>query len=206
MRISKRALLLLVLITFFVQFLITLQSIQHNNSNYPTVSALYQKHEVPAIKRGAVVAVSSEWDPSWGASAAVLYSKEYEEMVGAHAWGPSILDTNQWLQISFHVPKTFVAIETQGRGAWYTEWVTSYVVKYTLNGKDWFLADNGKEFQGNTDRNSIVYHRFSSPFQAYAVRICIILCGVLLDNKLPKVHLILFVPIHHTFSHSIQTS
>eukprot|EP01112_Ceratiomyxa_fruticulosa_P016709 TRINITY_DN5091_c0_g1_i2.p1 TRINITY_DN5091_c0_g1~~TRINITY_DN5091_c0_g1_i2.p1 ORF type:complete len:107 (+),score=16.68 TRINITY_DN5091_c0_g1_i2:364-684(+) len=71
------------------------------------------KEEAAAIERGAIVTASSEWDPSCSASRARLHYKPRE---GAHSWASAFNDFNQWLQISFHVPKTFVAIATQGRG------------------------------------------------------------------------------------------
>eukprot|EP01112_Ceratiomyxa_fruticulosa_P016710 TRINITY_DN5091_c0_g1_i4.p1 TRINITY_DN5091_c0_g1~~TRINITY_DN5091_c0_g1_i4.p1 ORF type:complete len:100 (+),score=14.39 TRINITY_DN5091_c0_g1_i4:483-782(+) len=71
------------------------------------------KEESAAIERGAIVTVSSEWDPHHGLTRARLHYKSRE---GAQSWCAAFNDNNQWIQISFHVPKTFVAIATQGRG------------------------------------------------------------------------------------------
>jgi len=60
-----------------------------------------------------------------------------------------VVDINQWLQVARGGQKRKVtAIATQGR-ADADQWVKEYVVKYILDGETWYLADNGRIFQGN---------------------------------------------------------
>ncbi len=43
---------------------------------------------------------------------------------------------------------------------------------YTLDGTTWYHYNSGQEFQGNSDKDTIVSHNFSTPFKARAVRVC----------------------------------
>lgn len=45
------------------------------------------------------------------------------------------------------------------------------MIHYSNNGRDWFVADNGKLFPGNKDRHTVVTHDFLNPFTARCVRI-----------------------------------
>lgn len=71
-------------------------------------------------------------------------------------------------------PKYWTGVATQGRGdgAKLNEWVKSFTVQYTLDGETWYLADNGKIFNGNFDENTKVNNDFCNPIYARTIRIC----------------------------------
>ncbi|EFA75555.1 discoidin II [Heterostelium album PN500] len=74
---------------------------------------------------------------------------------------------NQWVTLSSTEPVEFVGIRTQGRGD-FDQWVTSYQVKYTLDGSNW---NTGPSFNANTDRNTIITNRFDTPIIARSIAI-----------------------------------
>ena len=53
---------------------------------------------------------------------------------GATAWAAGQNDQNQWIQVDLGEQKIVTKIATQGRNN-YDQWVTSYVVSYSLNGQ-----------------------------------------------------------------------
>ena len=50
--------------------------------------------------------------------------------------------------------------------------MTHYRVEYSVDGIEWLPVDEGKEFVGNSDKNSIVMNEFESPVRARSLRIC----------------------------------
>ena len=133
----------------------------------PTTPA---KRWVPAIDTGLHVTASSVFSPGFSPSRARLYYSDTNPKDNGQCWYPAKLDTNQWIQVSAVENKRWVKISTQGRGD-YNNWLTSYYVTYTNNGVDWKMADNGKVFYGNSDRNTIISHEFKEPFEARAIRV-----------------------------------
>ncbi len=72
-------------------------------------------------------------------------------------------------------PKQIVAVAMQGRhekglpsGG---QWVTKYKVQHSLDGLTWHAADGGRIFDANTDRDTVVEHRFANPFVASIIRL-----------------------------------
>ena len=53
---------------------------------------------------------------------------------GATAWAAGQNDQNQWIQVDLGEQKIVTKIATQGRNN-HEQWVTSYVVSYSLNGQ-----------------------------------------------------------------------
>jgi len=121
-----------------------------------------------AIQTGCNVTTSSSWDPSHGPERIRLDFTQFRE--GAGSWCASHNDGNQWVQISSPFKRRWLAIETQGRHG-HSQWVTTYSLQYSNNGKDWFVAENGRVFQGNTDTTTKVRHEFEVGFVSKLVRI-----------------------------------
>ena len=89
----------------------------------------------------------------------------------AHAWCAATNDNAQWLAFAFEKQKQFHSVTTQGRGD-DDQWVSEFIVKYSVDGINWFCADNARVFIGNTDRNTHVTNTFDTPFIARCVKIC----------------------------------
>jgi len=93
----------------------------------------------------------------------------------AGSWSAGKNDVNQWLQVDLvnqHTKVTRVA--TQGRND-DNEWVTKYKVQYSYDGFDFqYYREQGqsviKEFAGNTDQNTVVYHDLNPPIRARYIR------------------------------------
>ena len=124
---------------------------------------------VAAIKSGYHVSASSEFDSSHGARRARLdYPRPRE---GASCWSAARNDVDQWIAVDLVDVKEVIRIETQGRGYGWFQCVTAFKVQYSVDGINWEYADNGKEYDGNTDMDSIVLTTFDTPFKARTVRI-----------------------------------
>eukprot|EP00026_Physarum_polycephalum_P018841 Phypoly_transcript_20589.p1 GENE.Phypoly_transcript_20589~~Phypoly_transcript_20589.p1 ORF type:complete len:160 (+),score=18.89 Phypoly_transcript_20589:29-481(+) len=126
--------------------------------------------EVAAIASGAHVFASSEFGPGYSVKS-ILLNSEGMGGAGAHSWCANKLDSFQWAGVGFDTPKTVIAIATQGRGD-YAQWIEEYIVKYSLNGVDWFVVDDGAVFEGNSDQNTIVRRDFSAPVKARTIKVC----------------------------------
>ncbi|CAH3022884.1 unnamed protein product [Porites evermanni] len=92
-----------------------------------------------------------------------------------HRWSWSVRHRNnrQWLQVNFQEIYRFRGIATQGRQD-ANQWVKSYALSYGLNGVDFApYKERGrvKLFTANTDRHSVVYHRFIRRVAAVFVRV-----------------------------------
>ncbi|XP_078346319.1 LOW QUALITY PROTEIN: SCO-spondin-like [Oculina patagonica] len=89
------------------------------------------------------------------------------------AWSDGNLRDNSWFQVDFGRFFKVTIISTQGRDD-AQQWVTKYRVTYSYDGK--FLRDYNeggyvKEFDGNTDRFSVVSHKLENPIIARYIRI-----------------------------------
>ena len=62
-------------------------------------------------------------------------------------------------------------IGIKGRNAWGGQYVKTFKVKYTVNGRDWIALDDNKEFVGNKDATTIKYNSITLPKKALAIRI-----------------------------------
>ena len=49
--------------------------------------------------------------------------------------------------------------------------MTHYIIKYSLDGINWHLVDDAKEFEANKDHNSKIINYFA-PIRARTVKIC----------------------------------
>jgi hypothetical protein len=124
---------------------------------------------VPAILTGARPVVSSSWNSSHSAENAQLNSTQGGPGMSS-AWCAGSNDLNQWFQLCFDSQKSWTKISIQGRGD-VDQWVTEFFVKYSDDATNWKIAEDGKIFKANIDRNTIVTHTFVSPFTSKLIRI-----------------------------------
>lgn len=125
---------------------------------------------VRALQSGTLkIRTSTDYNSDHDGTHALLnFTKQNKMSQQSEAWCASILDTNQYILLGGDVPKTFVALATQGRGDT-DQWVTSYKVSYTLDNLIWYEYENGKVFPANTDRNTPVSLFFDPPIEARSV-------------------------------------
>ncbi|KAL9964023.1 hypothetical protein ACROYT_G027596 [Oculina patagonica] len=91
------------------------------------------------------------------------------------AWSARFLDDNQWLQVDLGNQHTRVTrIATQGRnGHW--DRVTKYRLQYSDDEVNFrYYTEQGqateKDFAGNTDQDTVVYHDLNPPIRARYIR------------------------------------
>jgi len=75
-----------------------------------------------------------------------------------------------WMQLDAGHVKSIAGVVTQGRRH-HHQWVTSYKVKASADGKAWDEVDCGRTFAGNTNRDTKVFGRFTKPITARYIRI-----------------------------------
>jgi hypothetical protein len=137
-------------------------ALKENVAEVPKMPELF----IDAIETGAVVLTSTAYDINHQFG----YRLNTISPGFASAWVPDLSDLNQYIQIATGQPQRWYAVLTQGRyGS--VQYVKTYIVKHTTNGRDWTEADNGRIFEGNTDSNTVVENKFDQPFMARAIRI-----------------------------------
>ncbi|XP_072175756.1 lactadherin-like [Diadema setosum] len=84
---------------------------------------------------------------------------------------------NQWFQVDLQSPHRIVGIATQGRSE-FDQWVTSYKVMCSADGTTFNPVEeicntsgNDTTFQGNMDRNTVVYNALPRPQNCQSVRV-----------------------------------
>lgn len=120
--------------------------------------------EVYAVSAGAYVISSGVNSPQH-----MNYLLDHNGQAN-HAWIAPTAQVGHWIQVSLENPKLWTGIITQGRGD-ADQWVTTFRVLYTNNGKIWEQVEGGKIYYANTDRNTKVFQRFDVPVYARALRI-----------------------------------
>ncbi|XP_028411638.1 EGF-like repeat and discoidin I-like domain-containing protein 3 [Dendronephthya gigantea] len=119
------------------------------------------------------ITASSEWKTDHGAANGRLNFTPRDGRTGA--WSSGRNDVNQWLQVDFQRSALVTGISTQGRNG-LNQFVKSYTVSSSQDGENFqHFLENGtfkfKEFQGNTDKNSIVHHTVIPHISARFIRI-----------------------------------
>ncbi|KAK3700595.1 hypothetical protein QZH41_001586 [Actinostola sp. cb2023] len=109
---------------------------------------------------------SSNWDNNHRAANARLHFRAGSGRTGA--WSARHNNVNQWLQLDFGKIAKIVKSAIQGRSD-ANQWVTKYKLSYSREGVFWM--EYPKEFAGNTDRSTVVYHDIVPPIFAQMVRI-----------------------------------
>eukprot|EP00057_Strongylocentrotus_purpuratus_P014292 XP_011668766.1 PREDICTED: uncharacterized protein LOC590339 [Strongylocentrotus purpuratus] len=99
-----------------------------------------------------------------------------QEGVLMGAWSASTNDVNQWIQVDLRAAFEITGVITQGRkSSIFRQWVTSYQISYSIDGKDWTLVKNcdggPKIFPGNSDGDSLIENGISPPVAARFIRL-----------------------------------
>lgn len=82
--------------------------------------------------RSQQISASSEWDGNHAARLGRLNQKRAGRKIGA--WAARIRNAYQWLQIDMKVPMKVTSVSTQGRDDNTNQWVTRYLISYSLDG------------------------------------------------------------------------
>ncbi|XP_022809995.1 EGF-like repeat and discoidin I-like domain-containing protein 3 isoform X2 [Stylophora pistillata] len=94
---------------------------------------------------------------------------------GAGGWVALQHTIHEWLQVDLRSRYTSVTgLATQGRND-HGQWVTKYNVQYSIDGVEFeYYKESGqslrKEFSGNQDRDTVVYHELNPPITARYIR------------------------------------
>jgi len=119
------------------------------------------------------ISASSQWDANHAAVQGRLHFKAGGGKQGA--WSARANDVNQWLQIDLGNMYTKVTrVASQGRQG-SNQWVTKYKLQYSTDGVNFqYYKDEGqaadKEFLGNADQNTVVYHALYPAVSARYIR------------------------------------
>ncbi|CAH1272632.1 TNR [Branchiostoma lanceolatum] len=101
------------------------------------------------------------------------YHGRLNSLEGQSAWVARVNERGQWLQIDLDGTAVVHGVVTQGR-ATYDQWVTSYKLEHSWNGRSWTTITDtdgsDKIFTGNADRSTPVTHILRPPVAARYVR------------------------------------
>ncbi|XP_078696172.1 uncharacterized protein LOC144924635 isoform X2 [Branchiostoma floridae x Branchiostoma belcheri] len=111
------------------------------------------------------ITASSFWDKNFDA-----YRGRLNGVAGAGAWAAETNTIGEWLQVDLGEKKRVTGTIIQGRYRNHDQWVTSYKLQYSVDGRRWVTCDGSKNFPGNTDRNTPVTNLLDSPIDARYVR------------------------------------
>ncbi|KAL9957490.1 hypothetical protein ACROYT_G039128 [Oculina patagonica] len=99
---------------------------------------------------------------------------------GHGTWSAAENDVNPWLQIDLIGQYIATRVATQGSYK-HDEWVTKYKLQYVNDGNNFqYYMQHGqttdKEFDGNTDQNTVVFHYLNPPITARYIRFVPVAC------------------------------
>ncbi len=92
------------------------------------------------------------------------------QLLSPVAWVADKKNQKQWIEIPAPNSGIVVGIRTQGR-ATAEQWTKTYQLQAQLSDGSYQDIDAGATFNGNTDRSSIVEHRFNAPADTVAIRV-----------------------------------
>ncbi|XP_044165741.1 uncharacterized protein LOC114963329 isoform X1 [Acropora millepora] len=127
------------------------------------------------VESGAIpdsqMSASSQWDGNHAAKQGRLFFKSTTK---ASSWSAKTNNANQWLQVHLRVYTRVTRVASQGRHA-VLQWVTKYKLQYSIDGNTFhYFIEAGqsadKEFAGNSDGDTVVYHALTPPINARYIR------------------------------------
>jgi len=86
------------------------------------------------------------------------------------AWGPKRPQVGEWLQMDTGSLQTIAGVVTQGRRG-VNQWVKSFIVKVSADGRQWKDVECQRRWKGNKDQSSKVKTFFPEPLLARYIRI-----------------------------------
>ena len=88
----------------------------------------------------------------------------------ANAWCPQAAQKGEWIKVSKENPAIWTGISLQGRGD-VSNWVNSFKLAYTVNGREWKFVNDGNSLAGVYDRSTKRRIIFDKPIYARALKI-----------------------------------
>lgn len=83
---------------------------------------------------------------------------KYYELNSGSCWAASDQTCNvpekDYIQFNFKEPETIIGIDLQGRKG-SNQWITKFKIMTSQNGTNFNYAFNGREFEGNTDNETV---------------------------------------------------
>ena len=70
-------------------------------------------------------------------------------MAGWCPWHPRL---GEWIQVTSENPRFWKSVIMQGKGN-HDQWVKTFQVSYSMNGKTWKKVEGGRTFNANNNRN-----------------------------------------------------
>ncbi|XP_078365168.1 EGF-like repeat and discoidin I-like domain-containing protein 3 isoform X2 [Oculina patagonica] len=142
------------------------------SGNYCGVCSTPLGMESGAILDSQITA-STVYDANHAAHQARLHFKRSGDIQGGWSARPS--DNNQWLQVDLQRTTRVTRIATQGRYR-YNQWVTEYKLQYGEDGQTFKtyrrIGDQSDTiFQGNTEKDTVVYHDLNPIIEARYIRV-----------------------------------
>ena len=107
------------------------------------------------------ITASSEWDSNHGPTNGRLNFKAGGGRTGA--WSAKSNDANQWFQVDFRKETIVSEIYIQGRQD-RDQWVTSYTVSYSNDGKNYRLYTQNGQLKVKATNRRLKYNMSSSRF------------------------------------------
>jgi hypothetical protein len=86
------------------------------------------------------------------------------------AWCAGSRSISDWMQMDSGEVQSIAGVIIQGRRI-YAQWVKSFKVEVSDDGKEWFPVECGREFDGSTDQNTKVRILFEKPVKARFMRV-----------------------------------
>lgn len=123
------------------------------------------------------ITASSEYDIYHNPKRARLHTKEAGLGIGTGAWTSFANDLNQWLQVDLGKITPVTHVATQGRNTWSpAQMVTKYKLQFSDDEVSFlFYKRQGESsdavFDGNVDRDTVVYHHLNPAITARFLRI-----------------------------------
>ncbi|CAH3172634.1 unnamed protein product [Porites evermanni] len=122
------------------------------------------------VSKGMLTA-SSMYNHYYGPWNSRLHARNYGSIRGG--WVAKYRNRNQWIQIDLGVVTRVKRIATQGRYD-ANQWVKSYTVSYSSDGSRFYPVKHGRRikiFQGNMERQLVVFHKFRPSLKTRYVRV-----------------------------------
>ncbi|XP_029636990.1 lactadherin isoform X1 [Octopus sinensis] len=114
---------------------------------------------------------SNSYPQVWDKYCHEKYGRVY--MPNKYGWCAKYKSPSEWLMVDLGVAAKVTGVMTQGRGDG-VEWVTSFLVSYSMDSFDWnYVHDsynNQKVFEGNIDSYSVRHSYFDQPILARYIK------------------------------------
>lgn len=117
------------------------------------------------------ITASSTYPSDWDKGCHERYARLYQP--NGLSWCSKYKAPSEWLQVDLGVAAKVTGVMTQGRGDG-SEWVTSFMVTYSLDAFNWqYVEDqygNQRVFEGNSNSHSVKHSYLDQPLLARFIR------------------------------------